>query len=121
LREVLKCSTHTRIFKGWADEEIQLSSEPLKLLPSPQDTVSGVLLATVGVAAAEVGLRLTASERRTAPQVFEQQEPRPGDYAEVYADTTKINTELNWTAQFVDLRDGMATAWKWRKHHPYGY
>ena len=53
--------------------------------------------------------------------MFEQEQPRPGDYAEVYADTTKINTELNWTAQFVDLRDGMATAWKWRKHHPYGY
>mmetsp|Transcript_42990 Transcript_42990/g.71678 ORF Transcript_42990/g.71678 Transcript_42990/m.71678 type:complete len:411 (-) Transcript_42990:439-1671(-) len=53
--------------------------------------------------------------------VVEQALPRAGDYAEVFADTSLIRRELNWTARFVDLSEGMATAWKWRKEHPHGY
>ncbi len=30
------------------------------------------------------------------PQVIMQEEARPGDYAAVWSDVTKINTELKW-------------------------
>ncbi|XP_066394408.1 probable UDP-arabinose 4-epimerase 3 isoform X1 [Miscanthus floridulus] len=46
---------------------------------------------------------------------------RPGDYAEVYSDPTKINKELNWTAQYTDLRESLSVAWRWQKSHPHGY
>jgi UDP-arabinose 4-epimerase len=32
---------------------------------------------------------------------------RPGDYAEVYSDPRKINKELNWTAQYTDLKESL--------------
>lgn len=46
---------------------------------------------------------------------------RPGDYAEVYSDPTKIKTELNWTAQHTDLTKTLNVAWNWRQAHPNGY
>ncbi|XP_014519092.1 UDP-arabinose 4-epimerase 1 [Vigna radiata var. radiata] len=46
---------------------------------------------------------------------------RPGDYAEVYSDPSKINLELNWTAQYTDLEKSLQTAWKWQKSHRNGY
>jgi UDP-arabinose 4-epimerase len=46
---------------------------------------------------------------------------RPGDYAEVYSDPSKIHRELNWTAQYTDLGQSLAQAWKWQKAHPKGY
>ena len=51
----------------------------------------------------------------------ERKPRRPGDYAEVYSDPTKINTELKWKANFTDLKQALATAWKWRQRHPSGY
>ncbi|KAG8639251.1 UDP-arabinose 4-epimerase 1 isoform X1 [Manihot esculenta] len=46
---------------------------------------------------------------------------RPGDYAEVYSDPTKIRLELNWTAQHTDLQQSLHTAWRWQKSHRNGY
>ncbi|CAO2043736.1 unnamed protein product [Urochloa humidicola] len=46
---------------------------------------------------------------------------RPGDYAEVYSDPSKIHRELNWTAQYTDLGQSLSQAWKWQKAHPNGY
>nr|ANC33519.1 UDP-xylose 4-epimerase [Albuca bracteata] len=46
---------------------------------------------------------------------------RPGDYAEVYSDPSKINNELNWTAQYTDLQESLRVAWRWQKSHPNGY
>ncbi|AQL07294.1 NAD(P)-binding Rossmann-fold superfamily protein [Zea mays] len=46
---------------------------------------------------------------------------RPGDYAEVYSDPTKINKELNWTARYTDLKESLSVAWRWQKSHPSGY
>jgi len=46
---------------------------------------------------------------------------RPGDYAEVYSDPSKIQMELNWTAQHVDLKQSLADAWRWRQQHQNGY
>lgn len=46
---------------------------------------------------------------------------RPGDYAEVYSDPSKIRQELNWTAQYTDLRESLRIAWTWQKSHRNGY
>ncbi|KAL5577835.1 hypothetical protein UlMin_019534 [Ulmus minor] len=46
---------------------------------------------------------------------------RPGDYAEVYSDPTKIRNELNWTAKYTDLQESLKTAWRWQKSHRKGY
>ena len=54
-------------------------------------------------------------------KVVEQAEPRPGDYAEVYADPSKIARELNWTARYTDLEESMQHAWAWRQLHRHVY
>lgn len=46
---------------------------------------------------------------------------RPGDYAEVYSDPSKINEELNWKAKYTDLQESLRVAWQWQKSHPNGY
>jgi len=46
---------------------------------------------------------------------------RPGDYAEVYSDPTKIREELNWTARYTDLEESLQIAWRWQKVHRNGY
>lgn len=46
---------------------------------------------------------------------------RPGDYAEVFSDPTKIKLELNWTAQHTDLQESLRIAWRWQKEHHNGY
>ncbi|CAN1828657.1 UDP-arabinose 4-epimerase 1 [Linum perenne] len=46
---------------------------------------------------------------------------RPGDYAEVYSDPSKINSELNWTARYTDLQESLQVAWRWQKAHRDGY
>ncbi|CAI9754465.1 unnamed protein product [Fraxinus pennsylvanica] len=42
---------------------------------------------------------------------------RPGDYAEVYSDPSKINNELNWMAKYTNLEESLAIAWRWQKTH----
>ncbi|XP_010540634.1 PREDICTED: UDP-arabinose 4-epimerase 1 [Tarenaya hassleriana] len=46
---------------------------------------------------------------------------RPGDYAEVYSDPSKIRQELNWTARFTDLQQSLGIAWRWQKLYRHGY
>ncbi len=46
---------------------------------------------------------------------------RPGDYAEVYSNPSKIQKELNWVATHTDLKDSLAVAWKWHTLHRNGY
>ncbi|XP_055804169.1 UDP-arabinose 4-epimerase 1-like [Solanum dulcamara] len=46
---------------------------------------------------------------------------RPGDYAEVFSDPTKIKLELNWTAQHTDLQESLQVAWRWQRSHLNGY
>ncbi|PRQ52292.1 putative UDP-arabinose 4-epimerase [Rosa chinensis] len=46
---------------------------------------------------------------------------RPGDYAKVYSDPSKIREELNWTAQHTNLQQSLQTAWRWQKKHFNGY
>ncbi|VVB12285.1 unnamed protein product [Arabis nemorensis] len=46
---------------------------------------------------------------------------RPGDYAEVYSDPSKILRDLNWSARFTNLQESLEVAWRWQKTHPHGY
>ncbi|XP_057796779.1 probable UDP-arabinose 4-epimerase 3 [Salvia miltiorrhiza] len=46
---------------------------------------------------------------------------RPGDYAEVYSDPSKILRELNWTAKYTNLQQSLSVAWRWQKAHLNGY
>ncbi|KAK6157912.1 hypothetical protein DH2020_012160 [Rehmannia glutinosa] len=46
---------------------------------------------------------------------------RPGDYAEVYSDPSKILNELNWKAKYTNLEESLAVAWRWQKAHRNGY
>ena len=46
---------------------------------------------------------------------------RPGDPPALVTDPVKLKTELNWQPKFNDLRDTVATAWKWHSVHPNGY
>jgi UDP-glucose 4-epimerase len=39
---------------------------------------------------------------------------RPGDVTEVYADTTKANSELGWKASR-SIKDALTSAWEWEK------
>lgn len=62
-------------------------------------------------------LRVTGAKIK----VVVQEEPRPGDYAEVFADTGKIQRELNWTARYTNVEEGLRQAWTWRQLHKTKY
>lgn len=46
---------------------------------------------------------------------------RDGDPPELYADPTKIMTELDWQPRYTDIRSTVETAWQWHRTHPKGY
>ena len=62
-------------------------------------------------------LKVTGADIR----VREQKAARPGDYAEVFADVSKIKTDLGWSAQYTDLEASMRHAWSWRQKHKTTY
>ncbi|KAI3744068.1 hypothetical protein L1987_57140 [Smallanthus sonchifolius] len=63
-----------------------------------------------------------ACEKATGASIKVEYLPRrPGDYAEVFSDPSKIRLELNWSAQFTDLEKSLQVAWKWQKSHHNGY
>lgn len=46
---------------------------------------------------------------------------RPGDPPELYADPTRIRTELGWAPAYTDITRIVETAWRWHESHPNGY
>ncbi len=46
---------------------------------------------------------------------------RPGDPPQLYANASKIHTELGWAAQHTSLTQIVQTAWQWFQKHPNGY
>ncbi len=50
-----------------------------------------------------------------------ESERRPGDPPTLYADPSRIRSELGWAARYTDLDEIVATAWKWFETHPRGY
>lgn len=45
---------------------------------------------------------------------------RPGDYAQVYSDPSKIRADLGWSPKY-NLEQSLSIAWKWQKEHKNGY
>jgi len=46
---------------------------------------------------------------------------RPGDAPALVAEPTKLKTELGWKPEYTDIRETIATAWKWHAKNPQGY
>lgn len=46
---------------------------------------------------------------------------RPGDPAVLVASADRARADLGWQPQLPDIRDIVATAWKWHSSHPRGY
>ncbi|MHC4236185.1 MAG: UDP-glucose 4-epimerase GalE [Planctomycetota bacterium] len=46
---------------------------------------------------------------------------RAGDPPELYADPTKIMTELGWKPRYTDIAAIAETAWRWHSSHPDGF
>ena len=46
---------------------------------------------------------------------------RAGDPPELYADPTKVMSELGWQPKYPDIRKTVETAWNWHRTHPNGY
>lgn len=46
---------------------------------------------------------------------------RAGDPPELYANPSKIKSELNWSASITDLHEIIDSAWRWYSAHPDGY
>lgn len=46
---------------------------------------------------------------------------RPGDPPTLYAQASKIQRELGWQAQHVDIAEIIESAWRWFRDHPDGY
>lgn len=46
---------------------------------------------------------------------------RPGDPAFLVASSDKIRSELGWKPKYDNIKDIVASAWKWRMEHPNGY
>jgi len=46
---------------------------------------------------------------------------RPGDPARLVASSELVRSELGWQPRYPDLKDIIASAWKWHRKHPYGY
>jgi len=46
---------------------------------------------------------------------------RPGDPPRLFADPTRIRTELGWTAKVTNLDEIVDSAWRWFKANPEGY
>ena len=46
---------------------------------------------------------------------------RPGDPAELVADSTRLRQEFGWQPRYPDLETIIGSAWAWHKSHPNGY
>ena len=46
---------------------------------------------------------------------------RAGDPPELYADPTKIKSELGWQPKYTDITATVQTAWNWHRQHPTGF
>ncbi len=55
------------------------------------------------------------------PLVVETGPRRPGDPPSLYADPSKIQRELQWSARHTDIRAVIESAWRWFEKHPDGY
>ena len=55
------------------------------------------------------------------PVPVEEAPRRPGDPPALYADSTKVQNELDWKIQYPDIESIVRTAWNWHESHPDGF
>ena len=93
--------------------------------PPPSAEYGGghVELFNVGVGQGYSVLEFTAAcKAATGADIKVEHKPRrPGDYADVFANVSKVQRELKWRAKHVDLPAALATAWRWREKNPDGF
>lgn len=71
-----------------------------------------------GVSVLEMIKAFEAASGQRIPFVIENR--RPGDIAACWADTTKANTLLKWSAHR-SLHEMCTDSWRWQSHNPRGY
>jgi len=65
---------------------------------------------------------VTAAQEVTGIDFPVREEPRrPGDQVASVASPQRIKAELGWQPHYTSVRDIVASAWAWRRDHPYGY
>lgn len=65
---------------------------------------------------------IEATKRVTGANFEVRRGPRaPGDPANLYCNTAKIERELNWKPRITSTDDIIASAYNWMKQHPKGY
>ncbi|MFO8027151.1 MAG: UDP-glucose 4-epimerase GalE [Opitutales bacterium] len=65
---------------------------------------------------------INAVEEVTGLQVpVVEADRRPGDPPALYADSSKAQAELGWEIKFTEVKDIIATAWKWHRANPDGF
>lgn len=73
-----------------------------------------------GIGYSVIELINTFQSENAVPIPYVIGERRPGDLAIVYADPTKAEAELNWSAQRI-LDEMCQDSWRWQKKNPHGY
>ncbi len=65
---------------------------------------------------------IASAERVTGRKIKVVHGPRrPGDPPRLFADPSRIQRELGWTAKVTDIDAIIASAWKWMSRNPRGY
>jgi UDP-glucose 4-epimerase len=77
----------------------------------------------VGIGQGYSNLEIARMARRVSGIDFEiKMGPRrPGDPAELVADSTRLRKEFGWQPRLSDLDTIIGSAWKWHQTHPEGY
>ncbi len=77
----------------------------------------------VGISKGYSNLEIAETVRRITGIDFEitMGPRRPGDPAELVADSTRLRQELGWQPRYSDLETIIGSAWKWHQSHPKGY
>lgn len=52
---------------------------------------------------------------------YEVVQRRPGDAPALVAEPTKLMNDLGWRPHYTDIKETIASAWKWHKNNPDGY
>lgn len=65
---------------------------------------------------------IAAAERVAGGKIRVVEGPRrPGDPPRLFADPSRIQRDLGWTAKITAVDDIIESAWKWLSRHPQGY
>lgn len=65
---------------------------------------------------------IEAARTATGHAIPAQDAPRrPGDPPQLYASSDKLRERFGWRPNFSDVRETIASAWRWHQAHPRGY